>query len=316
MRVTIVRKGTCFSHRSLLLFLTCLFVLFGGCGKRASNRLDVKTLPGLGQVHKLEPDVLFYEVSVPHIDGSAGRLWVYLPEHPSQPKLPCILIAPAGTPLIWGNNLGEDARPEHLPYVRAGFAVVAYEIDGDVEDHHNVQQVLAGARAFRDADAGIANAKRALDYALAKVPGIDPDRIYTAGHSSAATLSLQVAEHEPRIKACIAYAPICDVPNRVGERALNAFDHDIPAFSIFLQRVSPDTNVENLRCPVFLFHADDDTNVPAGEVEDFDRQLEHFNHQVTFVRVPTGNHYDSMIQQGIPLAIRWLKRLPGNETIK
>ena len=316
MRVTIVRKGDRFSQRSLLLCLACLFVLFGGCGKHASPALDVKTLPGLGQARTLEPGVLFYQVSMPHIDGSAGKLWVYLPEHPSQPRVPCILIAPAGTPLICGNNLGEGARPEQLPYVGAGFAVVAYEIDGDVEDNHNVQQILAGARAFRDADAGIADAKRALDYALAKVPGIDPDRIYTAGHSSAATLSLQVAEHEPRIKACIAYAPICDVPNRLGKHVLDAFDHDIPAFSMFLQRYSPDTNVENLRCPVFLFHADDDTNVPAGEVEDFDRQLEHFNHQVTFVRVPTGNHYESMIQQGIPLAIRWLKSLPGNETIQ
>src|SRR5579884_3261169 len=265
MRVTIVRKGTSFSHRSLLLGLACLFFLFGGCGKRAPNRLDVKTLPGLGQARKLEPGVLFYEVAVPHIDGSPGKLWIYLPEHPSQPRLPCILIAPAGTPLTYGMNLAEGDRPEHLPYVRAGFAVVAYEIDGNVEDDRNEQQILAGARAFRDAEAGIANAKRALDYAVARVPGIDPNRIYTAGHSSAATLSLQVAEHEPRIKACIAYAPVCNVPKRLGKRLITAFSDLIPGYRDFIERSSPQSSTATLRCPVFLFHADDDGNVPTSE---------------------------------------------------
>ncbi|HZT40647.1 MAG TPA: prolyl oligopeptidase family serine peptidase [Chthonomonadaceae bacterium] len=316
MRGTIVRKGSRFSQRSLLLGFACLLGVLGGCGKRAPNRLDVKTLPGLGQARKLEPGVLFYEVAVPHIDGSPGKLWIYLPEHPSQPRLPCILIAPAGTPLTYGMNLAEGDRPEHLPYVRAGFAVVAYEIDGNVEDDRNEQQILAGARAFRDAEAGIANAKRALDYAVARVPGIDPNRIYTAGHSSAATLSLQVAEHEPRIQACIAYAPACSIPNRLGTRVLATYDRAIPGFSSFVERYSPDENVQTLHCPVFLFHADDDSNVPTVDVYNFYQVLEQFNHQVTFVRVPSGGHYDSMIQQGIPQAIRWLKSLPGNETIQ
>lgn len=316
IRVTIVRKGSPFAWRAVLPGLVCLSVLLAGCGKRPSPPLDVKALPGLGPARRIAPGVLLHEVSAPHVDGSPGKLWVYLPEHPSQAKLPCILIAPAGTPLCYGNDLVADDRPEHLPYVQAGFIVVAYEIDGDVEDRHNLSQILAGARAFRDADAGIADAKVALDYALARVPGVDPNRVYTAGHSSAATLSLQVAEHDPRVKACIAYAPICDVPDRLGERLLSVLDRHIPAFSDFIRQVSPDTNVEALRCPVFLFHADDDSNVPTAEVAGFDQRLERYNHHVTFVRVPTGNHYDSMIQQGIPLAIRWLKSLPGNDTIK
>ena len=53
--------------------------------------------------------------------------------------------------------------------------------------------------------AGLANARTALEFALAKVPKLDAKRIYVAGHSSAATLALLFASHEPRIKACAAW---------------------------------------------------------------------------------------------------------------
>jgi dipeptidyl aminopeptidase/acylaminoacyl peptidase len=76
-------------------------------------------------------------------------------------------------------------------------------------------------------------------------------------------------------------------------------------------KYSPLANAPKLRCPLFLFHADDDTNVPSSDNEQFDVSVKRSNHNVTFVRVPTGNHYDSMIQQGIPKAIAWFKSLPA-----
>jgi hypothetical protein len=42
----------------------------------------------------------------------------------------------------------------------------------------------------------------------------------------------------------------------------------------------------------------------------FAADLRKTNVQATFVRVPTGNHYDSMVKEGIPQAIQWLKKLP------
>jgi dipeptidyl aminopeptidase/acylaminoacyl peptidase len=75
-------------------------------------------------------------------------------------------------------------------------------------------------------------------------------------------------------------------------------------------RSSPLTNVAKLRCPLFLFHADDDTVVPVRETAAFAEELQQTNSRVTFVRVPKGNHYGSMIQQGIPHAIDWLASIP------
>jgi dipeptidyl aminopeptidase/acylaminoacyl peptidase len=221
---------------------------------------------------------------------SGGKVWVYLPEKPARPKLPCVLIAPAGSPLIHGMELGEEDRDEHLPYVRAGFAVVAYAISGPVDERRQDKgdQVLAAVKAFMAAEAGVADARRALDYALEKVPAIDPARVYTAGHSSAATLSLLVAENEPRVKACVAFAPVTDVRNRLDTQVVAGLSRAVPGFREFVVRSSPITHVARLRCPLFLFHARDDTNVPIRESIALAAALRNTNPHVTFVSVPKG----------------------------
>lgn len=269
--------------------------------------------PELGPARQMEPGVVRHDVVL----GEAplkGQVWVYLPEKKTKDKLPCILIAPAGSPLIIGMDLGRGDVAEHVPYVRAGFAVVAYAISGslsaDFANAHPLQRIDA-MRTFMAAESGLVNAKRALDFALARVPEIDAARIYTAGHSSAATLSLFVAEKEPRIKACVAFAPAPEVVARVGQAVLQQLGSAIPGFAEFIARTSPQTNIAELRCPLFLFHARDDDVVPIGDSIAFVNELKKTNPNVTFVQAARGGHYEPMIKEGIPQAIRWLKRLPA-----
>lgn len=268
------------------------------------------TFPELGSARQFAPGITFHEV-VLGTGPLAGKVWVYLPDNPKGGKLPCVFIAPAGSRLIHGMNLEEGDRKEHLPYVRAGFAVVAYAIAGpwpEGPDATQAQQVAAMS-AFMGADAGLVNARRALDFTLAKVPSIDPARIYTAGHSSAGTLALLFAENEPRLKACVAFAPATDVVKRLGP-SLQQIDWQIPGFSAFIERTSPRTNVAKLTCPVFLFQAQDDRNVAISDTFAFARELEKTNKRVKFVQVARGGHFTPMIRQGIPEAIRWLQTLP------
>lgn len=70
----------------------------------------------------------------------------------------------------------------------------------------------------------------------------------------------------------------------------------------------PKTHEARLNCPVFLFHADDDSNVPCADSRACEQRLKSLGKNVTLVTVPTGNHYQSMIDQGIPRAIEWLKQ--------
>src|SRR5579871_2614816 len=78
----------------------------------------------------LAPGVSFTEVMLPR--PKPARLWIYLPSPPPAGKLPCVVIAPSGSALFSGMKLQDGDRAEHLPYVRAGFAVIAYDIDGPI----------------------------------------------------------------------------------------------------------------------------------------------------------------------------------------
>ena len=278
------------------------------------GRLTPATLPPFGVGREVEPGVIGHEVTLQRPGSETPeRLWIYLPaaiETGGKPgSTPCVFVAPAGSRLFHGMALGDSDRPEQIPYAHAGFIVVAYDIDGDWprDEKERGSLIRQHMVAFRSAEAGLLDARDAIDYALARIPQVDPHRLYTAGHSSAATLSLQVAEHEPRIAACVAYAPCTDVIGRVGEKALRTLDVLLPGETDFLRSLSPDTGAENLHCPVFLFHAEDDTNIPIARTEQFATRLRRTIPKVTFVRAASGGHYDSMIAQGLPGGIQWLK---------
>jgi dipeptidyl aminopeptidase/acylaminoacyl peptidase len=64
---------------------------------------------------------------------------------------------------------------------------------------------------------------------------------------------------------------------------------------------------------VFVFHANDDSNVNVSESRDFVQRLKTAGKQVEFMTVPSGDHYDSMVQEGIPAAIDWLKRAANSQ---
>ncbi|MDQ3819218.1 MAG: prolyl oligopeptidase family serine peptidase, partial [Acidobacteriota bacterium] len=109
----------------------------------------------------------------------------------------------------------------------------------------------------------------------------------------------------------IAYAPVPDVGAHLQQKTIDFFSRAIPDFNSFLKDSSPVNHVNELRCPIFLFHADDDSVVPTKAVTDFADLLNKSNPKVTFVRVAAGDHYDSMIGQGIPSGIRWAKSVTG-----
>ncbi len=266
-----------------------------------------QALPELGRGQRLEPGIMFYEVKLPR--KGANKLWVYLPEGQTQSKIPCVLIAPAGTRLFHGITLAKGDRPEHLPYVRAGFAVVAYELDGPLAANASGEAIARAVRDFKSAEAGLINARAALDYALAKIPQIDPSRIYTAGHSSAGTLSLLVAEREPRVSAAVAYAPASDVEEFLGEERVALLSSLVSGYREFLKHTSPQAGAKDLHCPLFLFHAEDDRNVALAQSENFAKEVSRHNSAVTFVRASKGGHFSAMLDEGIPKAIEWLKAL-------
>lgn len=245
--------------------------------------------------------------------GLPMQVYLYLPtgqrEHHS---LPCVFIAPAGSRLFHGMPLGNGDTPEHLPYVRAGFAVCAYELSGSLPEATGGtvrwSNVKGPLREYMAAAGGVTNARLAIDYVLAQVPEVNPQHLYAAGHSSAATVALDVGVADNRIRGVAAYAPACDVVQRLAS-ATPALEQLVPGAGAFVSRISPMEHVNEFACPIFLFHADDDGNVPTSDNQAFADALRAARKQIQFVRVPSGGHYDSMIDDGIPRGIEFFKSL-------
>lgn len=281
------------------------------------NAVPLPEFPQLGTEKILPGGVAVSQVDLAtanrgsNTPGSGMSLRVYRPVGTVEDhSLPCILVAPAGTNLMVGNNLDdEDYHDETLPYALSGMVVVAYSLDGgiDLKSATNVQ-LLNADQQFRSAAAGVVNGRNALEFALEQLPEVDPNRIYSAGHSSAGTLSLLLAEHESRLAGCIAYAPCTDVPARLQQFTSLPESKILPGLNAFLARSSPTTHIDQINCRVFLFHAQDDTNTPISESRDFKNRLTAAGKTVRLVEASSGDHDDSMVKEWIPRAIEWLKQ--------
>lgn len=296
----------------------------------------VPSFPALSEFQAVDPDskVKVAQVTLQPVGkampGAGMSLRVYLPEHSDKPKsLACVFVAPAGTNLLAGNSLDrldEDAyHLECLPYAEAGMAVVLYSLDGEAADpgagEGDQGAMKAAFMAFKAAGAGTLNARNALEFALARLPMIDPGRLYAAGHSSAGTLALLFAAHEPRLRGCLAYAPAGDlevhfsstlkdaVSGISSATALSSMNLVLPGFTRFIKRSSPLTHLERITMPVFLFQAKDDENVEFATAKAFADACKAKSLRVTFATVDEGGHYDSMIDEGIPQGIDWIQNL-------
>lgn len=246
------------------------------------------------------------------IPGSQMDMILYLPSGSHQPgSLPCILIAAAGTTLLEGNGcFDESYQSETIPYVQQGFAVLGYSLDGPLpSDEPTNREVATAYRQFRAAHAGLVNSRNALEFVLQQVPIVDPQRIYSAGHSSAGTLSLLFAQHESRLAGTIAYAPCVDVESRLAEYVSDPrVELLLPEIAAFVRQESPLRHVESLKCPVFLFHAQGDSNSPFEESQRLAAMLAAQGTSCQLETISGGDHYESMLGEGIPRGIAWLKQ--------
>lgn len=245
--------------------------------------------------------------------GGHMKFRVYLPPNldPTSP-VPCILIPPAGSNLLTGMGLDpSDSKPnpEHEPYIKAGFAVVTFSLDGPLwrREQASLLELKMAHKEFRKSKAGLVNCVHAFLETQSVIPGIDKNNIFIAGHSSAGTLSLLFAEHYPQIKGCLAYALSVDLKKSMAE-FLPTIKPLIPNVEGFLRLSSPQTHVADLKCPVFLFHSRGDQVASFQHSYQFASQLTAQGTNVEFVAGKGSDHYQTMIDEGLPKGIEWIKK--------
>lgn len=336
----------CLGYLGILIFAgsTTLFLVSGkmakkwGLGGASAETFEVSAvaLPTFPEVPPLQP-LGKTTVGVAQVDfskvnkgakvppGGRMKLRVYVPsgEHPPH-SLACVLVAPAGTNMLVGNDLDDElpddeslSSDETLPYAKAGMVGIQYSLDGahDEDAEEVVKEWSKSYKAFRAAGAGTVNGRNALEFALRRLPMVDPERIFSAGHSSAGTVSLLLAANEPRLRGCIAYAPGVDVEEHVKDiRHAKGVELLFPDLGPFLKRASPMNQTPRIKPPVFLFQAKDDSKAPYASMVRFVEKLRETNLGVAFETVETGDHYQPMLDHGIPAGIRWIEKMIDSES--
>ena len=262
--------------------------------------------PELGPIKKTETGVAYHEVTTKS-SGRETRLWVYLPDKVKKRGTPCVIIAPAGTRMCHGLGLAKGDQAEHTPWTAAGYVVVAYDIAGEWPKDDSEAKIKKAIKEFMKADAGVANGKAAVSFAL-RLPQVDRRRVFTAGHSSAATLALQLTAADSRVRGCAAFAPVTDLAKQFGGEGGNWLEETVKGSSSFFAKRSPSVLIKKLRVPIYLFVAEDDAVVAAKSLVAFAGTLGKRNKRVTLERVKRGGHYDPMIKVGIPGAIKWISQ--------
>ena len=244
--------------------------------------------------------------------GTRMSVRAYLPvDLPNDAKIPCVLLAPAGSNLLTGKDCDDyEYTDEIKPYVTAGMAVVHYSLDGSLDkiSARGKERAVPGQSAiFCKAHGGVINGQRAIDFVLKNFDQIDSRKLYCAGHSSAATLSLQLASTDPRISKCVAYAPAPSLEKRFADLKADDLYVALPRLELYVKQWSPDNRIPKFHCPVFIFHALDDSNTPYPDTKAFYDQLRAAGKKAKLVTAKRGGHYQAMIDEGIPAAIAWLK---------
>lgn len=227
-------------------------------------------------------------------------------------KIPCVLLAPAGSNLLTGKDCDKITYTDEIkPYVAAGMAVLHYSLDGSLDkisERRQEEALSSRSGSFCKAHGGVINGQRAIDFALKNFDQIDPSKLYCAGHSSAGTLSLQLASTDKRISRCIAYAPAPSLEKRFADLFnQEGIDATLPWLRMYVKQWSPGNRVSKFHCPVFIFQARDDSNTPYLDTKAFHDQLTAAGKNSKLETVNRGGHYQAMIDEGIPAAIEWLK---------
>ena len=285
------------------------------------SQVKLPVLPNLGsRFQTVGKNVKLYEVDfqsehqnrVSKDPGSKMKLRVYIPEGTHRPNsLGCVLLPPAGTNLLTGSAIDEgDYHDEALPYAEAGYVVVHFSLDGALKNESSTELIKAYPQ-FKAAMAGMVNARNAMQFAEKKIPAVNPHQIFIAGHSSAGTLALLFASHDPTLKGCLAYAPDTDLKVSMRKVVNPSLEAILPGVRTFIEKSSPMEYANSMHVPVFLFHAKDDQVVRSSASDAYMAKLTTFGKQASFRKVESGGHYESMIKQGIPLGIKWLNQQSG-----
>ena len=184
------------------------------------------------------------------------------------------IAAPAGpgphpAVLLMFHRGGLDACTAHYfrEFPKAGYLTIVPNFY-----HHCPKDVpLTDCKKFLKDTEVIAEIAAAADYALAR-PDIDRSRLFIAGHCMGGRLAFLGASTKPVFVAAVAY---------YGGGMMSHWGEGSP---------TPFELIKNIRCPVYGFFGDLDTNPSRADVDRFEAELKRYHIPYVFHRYPKAGH--------------------------
>jgi dipeptidyl aminopeptidase/acylaminoacyl peptidase len=230
----------------------------------------------------------------------------------------------------WFARIGDVSSLEQVdaqfpllqPCLNAGFAVVAYSVDGEMGDQFDDVPDEVYEKAERDAFQrlkasymGLVNLRNAMNWVAEKVHQIDPQKLYVGGHGEAGSVALLAAAHEPKLKGCVVIDPVCDVAAYYNIRK----DFEEVTITLLLQdtaflaQCSPNCHTAQIACPIFLssvsFDSEEDVLLSQIDSNIFSQQLTAAGKQVQYVKLGPAGDYQQNLNQAMQQGATWLKAL-------
>ena len=242
------------------------------------------------------------------VPGHQGTLWVYLPDQQTAlPPYPVVISAPWGGTQVSGVPLQERHQEGHLAYAKAGYAVVAFSVDGaepeSLED-------ATGWPAFAASYAGAVNAHNAWRYATGHLPEANPDRIFMEGFSGGGDTALLYATQQPELDG-VALINSAGLGCWFQSGPLLArLSKEREGFYDVCTQTSPMAQLDKLTVPTLLFANEDDKRIPRMYVKTLHRHAEAAGAPATFYLAPSGgNHEQAWREQGLEYVANWFSEL-------
>lgn len=309
---------------NLVRSATLLLVMLAGCGAQVDRTgdpspldFDLSNYP-VASFPELPKAISLYHASLYSCDlgidsrsvGRNDQVSIYTPDpFPSTP-MPCIFMAPSGATSFTGKLHDHGDHREFLPYVHAGYIVVTYDLDGDVNlQRASALQLRKAFLKYEKSNAGLINARNAMNFALKSFPSVDPNRLYAVGHSSSGRQALLWAGFEPRIAACAVIAPEVVMSESEERELVSAVKLMPQRFTESLQQFMPTTHQKQIRCPVLIVHGEADQTIPAASSQKFVDALNEQGNSATYVPLANQDHF-TVVENANPIAIDWLNSHP------
>ncbi len=220
--------------------------------------------------------------------------WLFVPRGSEKSPAAAVLRIPAGGNLFKPAVLGLGTVPEVEPYVSAGYVTMVMSFRGTLDNGGD----------FSRSRGGLDDVLAAAEF-LKKQPEVDPKNIFVAGHSSAASLTLRLAQVSDIPRAVAAFSPVVDWTERYSKRLKDVSDETRK----FLTESSSLTHAGETKCPVLLTHGTADRMVPLSQSESLAAKLRELKKPCEFVTIPEGDHYYSMLRAGIPLSVAYFSEI-------